>query len=340
MLLGPSLVLFGGSVGWSTPSLRQPSGRALHAARCASPVLAADWALLFDCDGVLADTERDGHRVGFNQAFGENDMGYEWGVDEYGRLCEVGGGKERMTAYMNANDKWPEAHKSPTTEALEKGLPVDEGRLELVKGLHKRKTVIFQELIGAGTVPLRPGILRIVDEAIAADVPLAVCSTSNEAAVRTLVQTLMGEERYAKFTFFCGDVVPRKKPNPDVSSLVETRRQGLRTAPRSPARRTGPRGAARLGPLRSREFRALQVYNLASETMGFAAARCVVVEDSGIGLKAAKAADMSCCVTTSTYTAGEFGPELGVTADLLVPELGEPGSETCVTLADLQKLLG
>ena len=195
MLLGPSLVLVGGSLGWSTPSLRQPSGRALHAARCASPMLAADWALLFDCDGVLADTERDGHRVGFNQAFGENDMGYEWGVDEYGRLCEVGGGKERMTAYMNANDKWPEAHKSPTTEALEKGLPVDEGRLELVKGLHKRKTVIFQELIGAGTVPLRPGILRIVDEAIAADVPLAVCSTSNEAAVRTLVQTLMGEER-------------------------------------------------------------------------------------------------------------------------------------------------
>jgi len=285
-----------GTHGWSPH--HGSRGTVARARRTAAPAMAAeDWALLFDCDGVLADTERDGHRVGFNQVFGENNMGYEWGVDEYGRLCEVGGGKERMTAYMNTNDKWPEANKSPTTEELEKGLPVDEGRLELVKAMHKRKTAIFQDLVAAGTVPLRPGILRIVDEAIAADVTMAVCSTSNEAAVRTLVQTLMGDERYAKFTFFCGDVVPLKKPNPDV-------------------------------------------YNLASETLGFPASRCVVVEDSGIGLKAAKAATMACCVTTSTYTAGEFGPELGVSADLLVPELGEPGSETCVTLADLKTLLG
>ena len=70
---------------------------------------------------------------------------------------------------------------------------------------------LFQELIASGVVPLRPGVLRIVDEAIASDVPLAVCSTSNEAAVRTLVKTLMGSERYERFSFFCGDVVPQKK---------------------------------------------------------------------------------------------------------------------------------
>lgn len=277
--------------------------RARCGTRCAArtSIMAADWALLFDCDGVLADTERDGHRVGFNQVFSEDKLGFEWGVEEYGRLCEVGGGKERMAAYMNAKKLWPAEHmtrlprKAAGLEQMEKGLPVDEGRLQLVTGLHKRKTAVFQELVKAGTVPLRPGILRLVDEAIAADVPLAVCSTSQEASVRTLVQTLMGEERYAKFEFFCGDVVPRKKPNPDV-------------------------------------------YNLASETMGYAAARCVVVEDSGIGLKAAKAAAMACCVTTSTYTTGEFDA-LDVRADLLVPELGEPGSDTCVTLADLRKLL-
>ena len=64
-------------------------------------------AILFDCDGVLADTERDGHRVSFNKVFAEKGYSFEWGVDEYGKLCEVGGGKERMTHYFDANG-WPE----------------------------------------------------------------------------------------------------------------------------------------------------------------------------------------------------------------------------------------
>ena len=256
------LFAFSATLSWSPLSTRVGAiSRARCGTRCATPALAADWALLFDCDGVLADTERDGHRVGFNQVFGEDKLGFEWGVEEYGRLCEVGGGKERMTAYMNTKGSWPEVHKTPSSEQLEKGLPVDQGRLQLVTGLHKRKTAVFQDLIKAGTVPLRPGILRIVDEAIAADVPVAVCSTypptqapphpptlppptprpaypparllpdhllparqvcstSQEASVRTLVQTLMGDARYAKFEFFCGDVVPRKKPNPDVYNLA------------------------------------------------------------------------------------------------------------------------
>ena len=277
----------------AVPSFGRLRGHQRMAAR-APPVVAADdaWALLFDCDGVLADTERDGHRIAFNQAFKENELGFEWGVDEYGRLCEVGGGKERSTFYMNKEGCWPAAVTPPTTEELEKGLPVDPARLELVKSLHQRKTTIFQELIGTGTVPLRPGVLRIVDEAIAADVPLAVCSTSNEAAVRTLVETLMGAARYAKFRFFCGDVVPEKKPDP-------------------------------------------AVYNLAAEAMGFDKTRCVVVEDSGIGNKAAKAAGMACCVTMSTYT----GEEDFTGADKIVPELGEPGRDVCVSLADLKALM-
>jgi beta-phosphoglucomutase-like phosphatase (HAD superfamily) len=190
------------------------------------PSLAAGLAILFDCDGVLADTERDGHRVSFNKAFAERGYDFEWSVEEYGRMCEVGGGKERMTAFFNGFNGyhtagWPAGHEAPTTEALDKGLPVDPDRLALVKGLHARKTELFQQLIGSGVVPLRPGVLALVDEAIAEGVPLAVCSTSNEAAVRTLVQTLMGDERYARFEFFCGDCVPRKKPNPDVYNLAQ-----------------------------------------------------------------------------------------------------------------------
>merc|ERR1719393_1191167 len=87
-------------------------------------------AILFDCDGVLADTERDGHRVSFNKVFAEKGYSFEWGVEEYGRMCEVGGGKERMTAYFNGfngycKDGWPADYKSPTTEELTKGLPTD-----------------------------------------------------------------------------------------------------------------------------------------------------------------------------------------------------------------------
>eukprot|EP00985_Skeletonema_marinoi_P011751 scaffold5581_cov156-Skeletonema_marinoi.AAC.20 len=56
-------------------------------------------AILFDCDGVLADTERDGHRISFNIAFGENGIDESWDEQRYGKLLEVGGGKERMTAH-------------------------------------------------------------------------------------------------------------------------------------------------------------------------------------------------------------------------------------------------
>ena len=289
-------LLVAGTATWMTPPmpLSPLSPPSLSLWRLPPPPLMATptgMAILFDCDGVLADTERDGHRVSFNRVFAEKGLGFEWGVEEYGRLCEVGGGKERMTAYMNANGCWPADCRTPTTEELTgpKGLPLDEARLALVKECHARKTALFQELIASGVVPLRPGILRIVDEAIAEDVPLAVCSTSNEAAVRTLVQTLMGDERYAKFEFFCGDAVQNKKPAPDV-------------------------------------------YNLAAERMGLAKSECVVVEDSGIGNRAAKAAEMACLVTMSTYTADEDFAG----ADRVVTELGEDGP---IRLADLRALL-
>ena len=201
-------------------SLSSPLRPMRSAARAPSVVM-ADMAVLFDCDGVLADTERDGHRVSFNKVFGEKGYSFEWGVDEYGKLCEVGGGKERMTHYFDIHG-WPEGldDVADTSLVKPKGLPVDAGRLALVTEMHKRKTALFMDLINEGTIPLRPGVLAIVDEAIAADVPLAVCSTSNEAAVRTIVETQMGAERYAKFSFFCGDAVARKKPQPDVYNLA------------------------------------------------------------------------------------------------------------------------
>ena len=84
-------------------------------------------------DGVLADTERDGHRPAFNQAFEENKLNTVWDVERYGKLLETGGGKERMTAHWNEVG-WPESI-------------AEEDRVEKVKELHLRKTDIFMEEI-------------------------------------------------------------------------------------------------------------------------------------------------------------------------------------------------
>jgi HAD superfamily hydrolase (TIGR01509 family) len=235
-------------------------------------------AILWDMDGVLADTERDGHRPSFNRVFEENNLDTHWDVDRYGVLLEVGGGKERMTAHWNEVG-WPDA------------LPDDGTRQDRVKQFHLRKTDIFMDMIKGGTIPLRPGVLRVIDDAIAAGIKLAVCSTSNEQAVRNLVQTLMGPDRASRFRIFAGDMVSKKKPAPDV-------------------------------------------YLMAVREMGLDKARCVIVEDSGIGLKAAISAGVRCLVTKSSYTSSEDFAG----ADLVVDELGDDPS-TGVTLDTLSSLL-
>lgn len=120
---------------------------------------------------MLADTERDAHRVAFNLAFAERGLSDVWEEALYGRLLETGGGKERMTAYWNSAG-WPTAYAR------------DEYRQKLVKELHARKTELFMQVVKQGNVPLHPGVQRLVAEAAANNVRIAVCSTSNERAVR------------------------------------------------------------------------------------------------------------------------------------------------------------
>lgn len=163
-------------------------------------------ALIFDCDGVLVDTERDAHRVGFNRAFQAMGIDAEWDVDLYGKLLLVAGGKERMRAYFDEYG-WPA------------GAGTDEQKDELIVALHKTKTQITSELVSS--LPVRPGILRIIDEAIAAGVTLGVCTTSNPKFIDAVLD-LFGPERKAKFAFVhAGDVVSKKKPDPEIYELAK-----------------------------------------------------------------------------------------------------------------------
>jgi HAD superfamily hydrolase (TIGR01509 family) len=163
-------------------------------------------ALIFDCDGVLVDTELDGHLVSFNQAFKEAGLQTEWDGARYGELLTTSGGKERMRRHFDETG-WPVGHHDHDHDAL-------------IAQLHKLKTNIFMDLISTGKLPLRPGIKRIVDEAIVAGVTLAVCSTSNERAVQAVVDVMLGQARSAKITVFAGDMVAAKKPAPDIYNLA------------------------------------------------------------------------------------------------------------------------
>merc|ERR1711862_815904 len=142
-----------------------------------------------------------------------------------------------------------------------------------------------------GSIPLRTGVLRLVDEAIDAGLKLAVCSTSNEKAVSNIVNVLMGPDRASHFKIFAGDMVKAKKPSPDV-------------------------------------------YNMAVDQMKLDKSKCVIIEDSHIGLGAAKAAGIKCLVTKSSYT----GNEDFTGADMVVEELGD-NNEDSITIDTLRSLL-
>ena len=162
--------------------------------------------LIFDCDGVLADTERYGHLPAFNATFSELGLPVRWDEEEYAVRLKIGGGKERMASLF----------KDPGF-AEEARFPADEQqRAALLATWHKTKTNHFKRMVADGELPARPGIARIIKEALDAGWTVAVASTSAEESVRAVLQNAVGPDTASRVPVFAGDIVPAKKPDPAI----------------------------------------------------------------------------------------------------------------------------
>ena len=218
-------------------------------------------ALIFDVDGTLAETE-DAHRRAFNAAFREHGLDWHWSASLYDELLSVAGGKERIMHFIESSD-------------LARS---DAGRLKwLVPRIHRTKTLRFTELVEAGEIPLRPGVERLISEALAAGRKIAIASTTTLANVRALIVTNLGFRALSFFNVIAsGDVVPTKKPAADI-------------------------------------------YQYALERLRLSSEGCVALEDSEIGLRSAKGADLFTVITPTRWTRSQCFDD----ADLVLPCLGD-----------------
>ncbi|MEO0455131.1 MAG: HAD-IA family hydrolase [Cyanobacteria bacterium P01_A01_bin.114] len=164
-------------------------------------------ALIFDVDGTLAETERDGHRVAFNQAFTAAGLDWCWSTDHYSQLLMISGGKERIGYFIR------QSHPDFTPPAKFQELT------EFIASLHRAKSEFYRQAIA--TIPLRPGVHRLLKEAKAAGLRLAIATTSHLHSVIPLLEARLGPEGPGWFEVIAaGDIVPHKKPAPDIYDYV------------------------------------------------------------------------------------------------------------------------
>jgi HAD superfamily hydrolase (TIGR01509 family) len=154
----------------------------------------------------LADTEKDGHLVAFNHAFADAGLDWHWSVELYGKLLAVTGGRERIKYYLdNFFDK----------ENQDFELPGDLD--DFIESLHVAKTDHYVRLMSEGAVPLRTGVKRLINEARAEGMRMAIATTTTPANVEALLVNALDADAMSWFEVIAaGDVVPAKKPAADI----------------------------------------------------------------------------------------------------------------------------
>ena len=163
-------------------------------------------ALLFDVDGTLADTEKDGHLAAFNRAFSDAGLDWNWSVELYGKLLAVTGGKERIKYYLD--NFLPDENRDFKQPNDLNGF---------IKDLHAAKTNYYVSLMSEGAVPLRTGVKRLINEARAEGMRMAVATTTTPANVEALLVNALDPDAMSWFEVIAaGNMVPDKKPAADI----------------------------------------------------------------------------------------------------------------------------
>lgn len=166
-------------------------------------------AVIWDVDGTIAETERDGHRVAFNRAFEACGVPWRWDVATYGRLLQISGGYERLLHDMQGRADAPRTLHE---------------REQLARELHQRKTRLYADVVAQGGIGGRPGVLRLIDECERSSLMLAVATTTSRANVDALFPRLFGARWLARFhAVVCAEDAPLKKPDPLVYRLALAR---------------------------------------------------------------------------------------------------------------------
>jgi HAD superfamily hydrolase (TIGR01509 family) len=157
-------------------------------------------AVIWDVDGTLAETERDGHRVAFNRAFEQAGLPWRWDVERYGELLAIAGGEERLRHDLARQPGGPSAGATVA---------------DLARSLHRAKNACYAELVAATGIPLRPGVRRVIDACSAAGVRQAIATTTSRGNVDLLLRAAFGDAWDARFAaIVCAEEAPAKKPDP------------------------------------------------------------------------------------------------------------------------------
>lgn len=159
-------------------------------------------ALLWDVDGVLAETERDGHLVAFNQAFEAQGLQWRWSVEHYGELLTIAGGRERLLHDMGTRTDAPQM--------------IGE-REALARAVHKAKNQFYVELVRRAGLPLREGVRELMEECRTRGVRMGITTTTSKSNLDALLRVHLGNSWASWFAVLvCGEDVANKKPDPEV----------------------------------------------------------------------------------------------------------------------------
>ena len=158
-------------------------------------------AVLWDVDGTLAETERDGHLVAFNATFEESGLPWRWSEQRYAGLLRVAGGFERLLHFLDSEPLAPRSE-------LE--------RQSLARRLHRRKNELYVQRVERGAVALRPGVRELMDDCTRAGVALAIVTTTSRGNAEALLRVTLGDAWRPLFaSVVCAEDAPRKKPDPE-----------------------------------------------------------------------------------------------------------------------------